>query len=233
MSLYKKEDIAKLYFEQKLSSTQIAPLVGMSQSGVSYYLRSHGFVPRTRGEATKIAIRIYGRQNKNIDRQQVVKMYVEDKMTAADIGKKVGLTAGAIYSILKVRGVKTRSFKEAHYTKYPLGRKGDLAANWQGGIRRVGKSRAYVGIYNPAHPYASKDSYVMEHRLVMEKHLGRYLTPIEVVNHINGVKDDNRLENLQLLPDRGTHTRNHFKDSFEAKRLRELLIKNGIDPDKD
>jgi len=72
--------------------------------------------------------------------------------------------------------------------------RGVNASNWGGGRHW---HDGYIMVYAREHPAAS-GIYVCEHRLVMEDHLGRYLTEDETVHHCNGVRDDNRLENLEL-----------------------------------
>lgn len=64
---------------------------------------------------------------------------------------------------------------------------------------RTVNRKGYVQIYQPDHPNASKAGYVLEHRKAMAEHIGRPLLRTEVVHHKNGVKSDNRIENLELM----------------------------------
>jgi len=68
----------------------------------------------------------------------------------------------------------------------------------------------YILIRKLNHPNCTKDGYVLEHRLVVEKEIGRYLEFNEVVHHINGDKLDNNMENLELMK-RGQHQSFHVK----------------------
>lgn len=60
-------------------------------------------------------------------------------------------------------------------------------------------SSGYLYLWEPAHPNAIRNGWIAEHRWVMEQRLGRVLTTDENVHHLNGVKTDNRLENLEVL----------------------------------
>lgn len=74
---------------------------------------------------------------------------------------------------------------------------------WNGG--RVVDKNGYVLVKANDHPHSTKSGYVREHRLAMEKSIGRYLTRTEVVHHKNGDKQDNRIENLELCHSQSAH----------------------------
>ena len=76
---------------------------------------------------------------------------------------------------------------------------------WKGG-RRLNN---YILIYIPEHPNNIK-GYVQEHRLIMEKLIGRYLNNSEVVHHIDNNKHNNIPTNLLLFPTNGNHSSFHW-----------------------
>jgi len=82
---------------------------------------------------------------------------------------------------------------------------GNKNPNWKGG--KINE-RGYVRIYSPKHPNSVKN-YVYEHRLVMEKHLGRKLKKSEVVHHINEDTKNNKISNLMLFPNHKAHQTFH------------------------
>lgn len=92
-------------------------------------------------------------------------------------------------------------------------------ANWKGG--KSLKQDGYVLIRKPKHPSSYKNGYMFEHRYIMEKKLGRKLKKYEHVHHKNGVKDDNRPDNLELV-----NAQSHNLISRLEKRVKELEKEN-------
>lgn len=94
-----------------------------------------------------------------------------------------------------------KKVKESY--KYKFGEKNP---NWKGGRKK--DQRGYILFYCPKHPYAKiKGKRVREHRLIIEQQIGRHLRPKEVSHHINGIKDDNRPENLMAFSSHSAHMR--------------------------
>ncbi len=170
----------------------------------------------------------------DIDLDLVKKLYYEDKRSFQWISDYLGfICKAALRNRFKTLGLKARTNKEIRigtkhseetkrkigiansgrilteeHKKKLRGRNGLKNHMWKGGRT---KSRGYVYIFSPNHPNKNNRDYVFEHRLVMEKYLGRYLTKEEVVHHINGIRDDNKIKNLQLMTN-SEHIKLHQKD---------------------
>ena len=102
--------------------------------------------------------------------------------------------------------------------KYPQNT-GEKNHNWIGG--KYYTKAGYVMIRDYTVKINTPGAYKLEHRIVMEKHLGRKLKNNEKVHHLNGIKDDNRLENLKLF----SSSRNHM---IYEKLAYTFLIENKL-----
>lgn len=79
---------------------------------------------------------------------------------------------------------------------------------WKGGRQKTAKG--YIYVPSPEHPSKDHHGCVMEHRLVMEKYLGRLLERKEVVHHLDGNCSNNKIENLMLFENNTEHMRYHY-----------------------
>lgn len=120
--------------------------------------------------------------------------YWNEGLSQSEIGRIIGCPSPTIHHAMVRLGIPRRTSGEGQRGRRHISQKG-------GRIH----CHDYILIRKPDHPYA-RNGYVREHRLVIEKRLGRFLEPWELVHHINGVKDDNRLENLELIPSNNKHS---------------------------
>ena len=184
---HKKKSDGILRLFRELGSTRlVADKLGMRTDTVGKLLNRHG-----------VATPRMGRRNPHSacerNAEKVLKMCA-DGCSLAEIGRAVGTKGEEVKKFLRRNGVTkefpTSSFGERHYA-------------WKG---RLTDKDGYVVIHCKGHPYARKHThYIFEHRLVMEDSLGRFLLPTEVVHHLNGLRDDNRIENLQLFHSNADH----------------------------
>lgn len=72
-------------------------------------------------------------------------------------------------------------------------------------LRKEIKKGDYLYALVPDHPNATKNGYVLMHRVIMENHLGRLLGKDEVVHHKDHNKFNNSVDNLEVM-DKNAHT---------------------------
>jgi hypothetical protein len=115
---------------------------------------------------------------------------------------KNGFTLGSIARRVSLAPETVRiNLMEAGVIPERRPRLGSFSTAWQGGrpkTRSDGYQSVYLDISDPLSLMRNRAGYVLEHRLIMARHLGRVITANETVHHINGKHHDNRIENLQI-----------------------------------
>lgn len=169
------------------------------------------------------------------------KLYIDQDMTLKEIADLKGCSPASVLKMNRIYGIKSRTsftqkgmesfvekqrklkrphkvLSEETKAKISLARKGKVLKPSRFGGHTKKRGDGYIAVYVPDHPYANKEGYVMEHRLVMEEHIGRYLEKGEEVHHINKKRDDNRLENLTLLSTE-EHQALHIKERHDMGEI--------------
>ena len=82
----------------------------------------------------------------------------------------------------------------------------DIPSCLENANRKIDKNIGYVRVYCPMHPKANTWGYVYEHIVIAEQAIGRFTTKNEVVHHKNGIRWDNRPENLEVM-DKHDHSK--------------------------
>ncbi len=145
--------------------------------------------------------------------------YVNGKLSTREIARKYNFGKSTIQKWLKRLEIPARTRSEA----LKISSAGEKHSKWNGGKKKDGNG--YVMIWKPDHPHRNSGKYVYEHRLIMEKYLGRYLLPTEEIHHKNRLVDDNRIENLRLFESKSAHRRfeNNTKSRLAIGDLGRLL----------
>lgn len=193
------DEIIALYQSGK-TSYQVAEAMHISQPTVIYRLRSAGVPRRTRWEHFA-----------SVPLAEALRRYANGE-SAPKIAAEIGVTPAAIYVGLRRYGMTARP-----KTKPPCA-SGPASPSWKSG-RHVSYGYTYL--------WLAPNLRVQEHRFVMEQHLGRMLKPGEIVHHLNGIRSDNRIDNL-CVTTRKHHEHDTYVKCLQARvrKLEALIQKN-------
>lgn len=137
----------------------------------------------------------------SVEHKQKISMALQGKVRPPEVRRKISEGLQGKRPSLRAR------------QRMSMSRQGEKNHQWRGGRRR---EEGYIFISAPNCSSSDCNGYVREHRLVMTRFLGRPLKTEEQVHHINGVRDDNRIENLMLFASGSEHRKFHGKIKLEG-----------------
>lgn len=183
------EQLAEDYGKQYLTVQQVGQKYGVSTHCVRNRMKHLGIKTRPFGISRKLSKSFFHSSKEDLEG-----LYYKDKLTVDEIAKRYSVGSTTVYRRMDEFSIARRNQDEHGWT-------------WKG-IKRSKQGYIYVLLdsNNPMYSMAFGRGYIPEHRLVMARHLNRCLAKSEVVHHKNGIRDDNRIENLELLPSAQNHT---------------------------
>mgnify|MGYP001571153463 CR=1 FL=1 len=227
--MYTKTDIPDLYFKEKKNASVVAPLVGMTVSGVTYYLRSRGYKLRSRGESGALIKRKRGKQRTDIseeDRSEMARLYTNNEGSVRQIATKYNLSMGATRSILVWRGVKMKTSSEGLKVRYPSGRFGELHGNWKDGVSFLPYSKDFTEKLKEQ--IRERDGRTCQRCDKPEKEELEERKQRLCVNHIDFDKNNCSPENLNALCNRCNiqigYNRKYWTEFFQKKQIERGIL---------
>jgi len=188
---FTKDDLEFWYIKEEWSSKQIAEKYDVSPTMILNYLRKYGIRVRTVKEVG------FQRQFK-VSKKVLHELYIEQEKPLVEIAKMFEATHHTVKNLLKEYEIPIRTAKEVTVLKIQQGKvSGSNHPSWKGGKWK--DHQGYVHIKMPDYPRARKDGYIREHFVVWEAYNGEIPEGYHI-HHLNGIKDDNRIENLCAMP---------------------------------